>query len=81
MNKIILSYDKSNEDIPTLVVGREEGYSLLGGQSLRIDKVITGQKAEDIWEELTGQKAFKAKVNEMMNAYNEEMDKLEKEEI
>ena len=36
---------------------------------------------EDIWEELTGQKAFKAKVNEMMNAYNEEMDKLEKEEI
>ena len=57
MNKIIVTYDKSNEDIPTLVVGREDGYSLLGGVSLRIEKVITGQKAEDIWEDLTGEKA------------------------
>ena len=81
MNKIIVTYDKSNEDIPTLVVGREDGYSLLGGQSLRIDKVITGQKAEDIWEELTGQKAMKAKVDEMMKAYKEEMENLEKEDV
>ena len=57
MNKIIVTYDKSNEDIPTLVVGREDGYSLLGGASLRIEKVITGQKAEDIWEDLAGEKA------------------------
>ena len=59
MNKIIVTYDKSNEDIPTLVVGREDSYSLLGGVSIRIEKIITGQKAEDIWEDLTGEKGRK----------------------
>lgn len=60
MNELILTYDKSNEDIPTLVVGRKDGYSLFGDTRIRIEKVITGQKAEDIWEDLTGEKGRKA---------------------
>lgn len=61
MNKLILTYDKSNEDISTLIVGREDGYSLFGDTRIRIEKIITGQKAEDIWEELTGEKARQEK--------------------
>ena len=71
MNKIIVTYDKSNEDIPTLVVGREDGYSLLGGVSFRIEKVITGQKAEDIWEDLTGEKARKERLERLEKMYKE----------
>ena len=78
MNKIIVTYDKSNEDIPTLVVGREDGYSLLGGVSLRIEKVITGQKAEDIWEDLTGEKARREKLEksykDLIKGFNEESE-------
>ena len=74
MNKIIVTYDKSNEDIPTLVVGREEGHSLLGPSTMRIDKIITGQKAEDIWEELTGEKARKKEMEEMLNFFKSGSD-------
>ena len=72
MNKIIVTYDKSNENIPTLVVGREDGYSLLGGVSLRIEKVITGQKAEDIWEDLTGEKARKERMEKSYKEFFKE---------
>ena len=75
MSKIIVTYDKSNEDIPTLVVGREEGPSLFGSSTIRIDKIITGQKAEDIWEELTGEKARKKAVEEMLKKYDDSLFK------
>lgn len=77
MSKIIVTYDKSNEDIPTLVVGREEGPSLFGSSTIRIDKIITGQKAEDIWEELTGEKARKKAVEEMLKKYDDSLFKPE----
>ena len=52
MNKYILSFDKSNEDIPTLVVGRES-YFTLGPAGIDIVNVITGDRAVAIWNELS----------------------------
>ena len=50
MNKIIVTFDKSQEDIPTLVVA-EEGWSYLS-PSIVVKNVITGDRAVQIWEEL-----------------------------
>ncbi len=69
MNKIIVTYDKSNEDIATLVVGVEEERGLLGPSTMRINKIITGKKAEDIWEDLTDMKARKKAVEEALKRY------------
>lgn len=54
MNKIIVTFDKSQEDIPTLVVA-EEGWSYLS-PSIVVKNVITGDRAVQIWEELKGMK-------------------------
>lgn len=54
MNKIIVTFDKSQEDIPTLVVA-EEGWSYLN-PSIVVKNVITGDRAVQIWEELKGMK-------------------------
>ena len=53
MSKLIVTFDKSNEDIPTLVVGKESGFLTPG---IEIVRVITGNDAERIWNELNGQK-------------------------
>lgn len=52
MNKLIVTFDKSQEDIPTLVVA-EEGWSYLN-PSIVVKNVITGDKAISIWNELKG---------------------------
>ena len=54
MNKIIVTFDKSQEDIPTLVVA-EEGWNYLS-PSIVVKNVITGDRAVQIWEELKGMK-------------------------
>ena len=54
MNKIIVTFNKSQEDIPTLVVA-EEGWSYLS-PSIVVKNVITGDRAVQIWEELKGMK-------------------------
>lgn len=50
MNRIIVSFDKSQEDIPTLIVGEEPLFSL--NPTMKIINVITGDRAVEIWDEL-----------------------------
>lgn len=52
MNKYVVTFDRSNEDIPTLVVGRESFFTL--SPSMDIIRVITGSDAVRIWGELSG---------------------------
>ena len=59
MNKIIVTFDKSQEDIPTLVVA-EDGWSYLS-PSIVVKNVITGDRAVRIWEELKGMKKVENK--------------------
>ena len=47
-----ISFDKSNEDIPTLIVASNE-YSWFGQPGMRVINVITGQEAVDIFNKLT----------------------------
>lgn len=54
MNKLIVTYDKSQEDIPTLVIA-EEGWGFLS-PSMSVINVITGEKATQMWDMLKGQK-------------------------
>ena len=46
---LTITYDKSNEDIPTLCVS-ESGFF-----STSVIRVFTGEKAESLYKELTGQ--------------------------
>lgn len=50
--KLIVTYDKSQEDVPVLVVGRE-GYSFGLNPSINVVKVITGDEAEQMYRNLT----------------------------
>lgn len=52
---ITVSFDKTEEDIPCLCVARQV-FSLYGNE-MYIDKVITGERAEKLWDELTKSKA------------------------
>lgn len=52
---ITVTFDKTEEDIPCLCVARQ-GFSLCGNE-MYIDKVITGERAEKLWDELTKFKA------------------------
>lgn len=51
MNKVIVTYDRSNEDIPTLIIARDT----VGIFSPGIDvvKILTGKQAVDLWDKLT----------------------------
>lgn len=49
-DKLIITFDKSQEDISTLVVGRE-GWSLLN-PAMEVINIITGEEAEMIWKRL-----------------------------
>lgn len=53
-NRLIVTYDKSSEDTPVLVVGRENS-SFLVPQTI-ISKVITGDHAAYLYAELTEKK-------------------------
>ena len=50
--KLIVTYDKSQEDVPVLMVGRE-GYSFGLNPSINVIKVITGDEAEQMYRNLT----------------------------
>lgn len=61
LNKFFITFDKSQEDIPVLIVGQDDGYyGILGNTpSIKVVNVITGDRAVKMWEELT----VKAKEN------------------
>lgn len=50
----IIDISTSNEKIPVLTISRETMFGL--GSSTCIVNVITGDKAMDLWEELTGKR-------------------------
>lgn len=50
MNKIIVTFDNSQEDVPVLVVA-EEGWNILN-PALKVTNIITGNKAIEIWKQL-----------------------------
>lgn len=62
MNKCMVTFDKSNEDIPTLVVARESFFAFAPG--VDVIKVITGAEAVRAWNVLTGKKDIKAESEE-----------------
>ena len=51
MNKVIVTYGQSNENVPTLIIARETVGSLNPG--IDIVKVLTGKQAVDLWDRLT----------------------------
>ena len=52
MNKYIVTFDKSQEDIPTLVVARESLFDLAPG--IDVLSVHTGDEAVRLWNQLSG---------------------------
>ena len=50
MSKITVTFDKSSEDIPTLIVSKDTGY--LFESSMQVINVITGDEAVEIWNRL-----------------------------
>lgn len=48
-----ISYDKSNEDIPVLTVARNDNW-IYGSPNLSIVNIITGYRATELWNEITG---------------------------
>lgn len=52
---ITVTFDKTEEDIPCLCVASQ--VLSLYGNEMYIDKVITGERAEKLWDELTKSKA------------------------
>lgn len=55
MNSYIVSYDVSNEGIPCLTVFNKNSSYTIFGENLKVIGVITGERAERIWSELTKQ--------------------------
>lgn len=52
MDKYLVSFDKSNEGIPVLIISRENYFSI-GGPTVDIYNVITGNEATRIWTDFT----------------------------
>lgn len=50
--KYYFTFDKSNEDIPVLVVFEDNGWALMGPSS-KVVNIFTGDEAERIWKTLT----------------------------
>ena len=57
---ITVTFDKTEKDIPCLCVTRQV-FSLCGNE-IYVDKFITGEKAERLWDELTKSKADRCEV-------------------
>ncbi len=53
-NPLIISFDESPEDIPVLLVGHKNIFNFGTGPVFTIDNMITGTKAVEIWNYLTG---------------------------
>lgn len=53
-NRIFVTFDKSQEDIPTLMTFQENTFAYItGGPNITVLNVITGDRAIDIWNELS----------------------------
>ena len=48
---LTITYDKSNEDTPVLCVAESDIFSM----RITVRKIFTGEKAEQLYKELTGQ--------------------------
>ena len=49
-NRLIITFEKSQEDIPVLIVGMENHMAYItGGPSLTVINTFTGDKAVEIW--------------------------------
>lgn len=55
-DKFTVSFDKSEDDIPVLIVMKEGYSSYLLGPTMNIKKVITGDRALQLYNELTENK-------------------------
>lgn len=53
-DRLIVTFDNSQEDIPVLVVGHENISIFGSGPSFTVDNMITGNKAVEIWNNLKG---------------------------
>ena len=52
-NRLIITFEKSQENIPVLIVGMENHMAYItGGPSLTIINMFTGDKAVEIWNTL-----------------------------
>ena len=61
-DRIIVTFDKSQEDIPVLTTFIENQFSMFGsGPSVTITNVITGDEAVDIWNRLNNKKEKRGK--------------------
>lgn len=54
--RLIVTFDKSQEDIPVLLIGHENLFNFGGGPNFTIDNMITGSKAVEIWIDLKEKK-------------------------
>lgn len=55
MNKLTVTFDRSNEDIPVLVI-TSESVSFFGPTTTRIENILSGEVANDVWDLLQGKK-------------------------
>ncbi len=56
LDKFTVTFDKSEEDIPVLIVAREGYGGYLSAPTMNIKKVITGDRALQLYNELTEHK-------------------------
>ena len=52
-DRIIVTFDKSQEDIPVLMSFRENSFVYLNSPAITVINTITGNEAIDIWNRLT----------------------------
>lgn len=58
MNKTLtLTFDKSQNDIPVLVVSKKSTSFLSSEVNITVERVITGDEALLVWNLITGEKA------------------------
>lgn len=51
--KYYITFDNSQDDTPVLVVGKENSGYFLSSPTIDITNVITGNRAVELWDELT----------------------------
>ena len=52
-DKLLITFEKSQDDIPVLIVGRENHMTYItGSPSFTIINIFTGDKAVEIWNTL-----------------------------
>lgn len=52
-DRLVITFDKSQDDIPVLIVGRENNFAYLSGcPSLVVENIFTGDAAVALWNKL-----------------------------